>query len=86
MERECCLLILERTVGWRSCDRLQDQPHQHNCMNLFTGCFQLGDVDPLENSQTEACTVGFSTRNPLARLEHAAFLASNALRLDNGYG
>ncbi len=32
----------------------------------FIGCLQLGDVDSLENDQTEACTVGFSIRNPLA--------------------
>ena len=32
----------------------------------FMGCRQLGDVDLLENSQTEAYTVGFLIRNPLA--------------------
>jgi len=32
----------------------------------FMGCLQLGHIDLLENSQTEACTVGFSVRNPLA--------------------
>jgi hypothetical protein len=32
----------------------------------FMGCLQLGGVDLLENGQTEACTVGFSIRNPLA--------------------
>jgi hypothetical protein len=32
----------------------------------FTGCLQLGGVDLLENGQTEACTIGFSIRNPLA--------------------
>lgn len=32
----------------------------------FMGCLQLGDVNSLENGQTEAGTVSFSTRNPLA--------------------
>ena len=32
----------------------------------FIGCLQLRDVDSLENSQTEACTIDFSIRNPLA--------------------
>jgi len=32
----------------------------------FMGCLQLGGVDSLENGLTEACSVGFSIRNPLA--------------------
>jgi len=32
----------------------------------FMGCLQVGDVDSLENGQTEACTIGVSIRNPLA--------------------
>jgi len=30
------------------------------------GCLQLGHVNSLENGQTEACTIGFLIRNPLA--------------------
>jgi hypothetical protein len=32
----------------------------------FMGCLQLGGVESLENGVTEACSVGFSIRNPLA--------------------
>jgi hypothetical protein len=52
----------------------------------FMGCFQFGDVDSLENGQTEACTVGFSIRNPLAgdSMQRSLHLTLSDLTMDHG--
>ena len=52
----------------------------------FMGCLQLGDVDSLENGQTEACTVGFSIRNPLARdsMQRSFHQTPSDLAMDHG--
>lgn len=41
-------------------------PHQHSCLSLSWDTFSSEATASLENGQTEACTVGFSIRNPLA--------------------
>ena len=47
---------LPKTLGSTSLTQLYEP---------FMGCLQLGGVDSLENGLTEACSVGFSIRNPL---------------------
>lgn len=52
----------------------------------FMGCLQLGDVDSLENGKTEACTVGFSIRNPLAgdSMQRSLHQTPSDLTMDHG--
>ena len=52
----------------------------------FMGCLQLGDINSLENGQTEACTVGFSIRNPLAgdSMQRSLHQTSSELIMDHG--
>ena len=52
----------------------------------FMGCLQLGDVDSLENGQTEACAVGCLTRNPLAgdSVQRSFHQTPSDLAMDHG--
>jgi hypothetical protein len=58
------LLYFERRVRWRSCDKLEDPPHQHSCMGLSCDAFSSEALICWRTGN--AWAVDFSIRNPLA--------------------
>jgi hypothetical protein len=59
-----CPLICKQKVQWNTCGkflRFTPPPQLHQ---LVVRCVQLGDVNSLENGQTEVRSVGFWIRNP----------------------
>jgi len=57
-------LYLERRVRWRSCDKLQDPPHQHSCMSLSRGAFSSEMIDSLRTVRRRPAPSGFRSGIP----------------------
>jgi hypothetical protein len=76
------LLYFERRVRWRSCDKLQDPPHQHSCMSLSWDAFSSEMLTRWKMVRRRPAR--FLDQESPCRWQRAALIASNALGFDNG--